>query len=103
MSTPRAVRITGVLEGDVVAVVGAAQFVGHHSQSHDLLPDEGVWPGDVNLHLWITLLIGQAISDNLWEVPAQDRKRLLFNRCGFVLEPQSTRQANAHNRKQSGT
>lgn len=69
-------HVTGILEGDVVAVVGAAQFVGHHSQSHDLLPDEGVWAGDVNIHLWITQLIGQAIFHNLWEIPAHDRKQL---------------------------
>lgn len=76
MNYKKVARITGVLERDVIAIVGAAQFVGHHSQSHDLLPDEGVRAGDVNLHLRVTLLIGQAILHHLWEIPAYDRKRL---------------------------
>lgn len=66
-------HVTGVLEGDVVAVVGTAQFVGHHSQCHDLLPDEGVRAGDVDLYLWIALLIGQAVLHDLREIPAKDR------------------------------
>lgn len=74
MSYKKVAGITGVLERDVVAIVGAAQLVGHHSQSHDLLPDEGVRAGDVNLHLWVTLLIGQAILHHLWEIPAHNSR-----------------------------
>lgn len=56
---------------DVVAVVGVLQLVGHHPQSHDLLPDERVRPRDVHPHLWVIQLVGQAVLLDFREVPEQ--------------------------------
>ena len=48
--------LTCVLEVDVIAIVCVLQFVGHHAESHDLLPDERVGPRDVHAHLWVVSL-----------------------------------------------
>lgn len=62
---PCARSLTCVLEVDVIAVVCILQFVGHHSESHDLLSDESVGPGDVHLHLRVVDLVGQPIIHDL--------------------------------------
>jgi len=63
------VTLTGVLEGDVVAVVGVLQLVAHHPEGHDLLADHRVRPGDVHAHLGVVHLVGQTVLLHLGEVP----------------------------------
>lgn len=63
------------MEVDIIAIVRILQLVGHHPESHDLLPDEGVGPGDVHLHLRIVDLVGQPIVHDLRQVSARWRER----------------------------
>jgi len=67
--------LTCVLEVDVIAIVRILQFVGHHSESHDLLSDESVWPRDVHLHLRVVDLVGQPIIHDLRQVSVGKRGR----------------------------
>ena len=69
--------LTGILEVDVVPVVGIAELVGHHPQGHDLLPDESVRPRNVHLHLRVVQLVGQAILHHLWEISEEEREEPL--------------------------
>lgn len=61
-------QLTGVLEVDVFAVVGVSQLVGHHSQGHDLLSDEGVRSRDVHFHLWVIELVRETVFYNFREI-----------------------------------
>ena len=67
--------LTRVLEVDVIAIVRVLQFVGHHAESHDLLPDERVGPCDVHVHLRVVDLVGQPVIHDLRQVPAGHRER----------------------------
>lgn len=67
--------LTCVLEVDVIAIVCVLQFVGHHTESHDLLSDESVWPCDVHFYFGIIDLVGQPIVHDLRQVPAKQRER----------------------------
>lgn len=51
-------ELTGVLKVDVIPIVRILQLVGHDTQSHDLLPDQCVGPGDIDIHLWVVHLVG---------------------------------------------
>lgn len=66
---------TCVLKVHVIAIVCVLQFVGHHTESHDLLPDESVRPGDVHVHLRVVDLVGQPIIHNFRQVSAGHRGR----------------------------
>lgn len=61
--------LTRVLKVDIIADVGIFQLVCHHPQSHDLLPDECIWAGDVHTNLRVVHLIGESILLNFREVP----------------------------------
>lgn len=61
--------LTGVPKVDVVPVVGVPQLVGHDTQGHDLLSDEGVRPGDVHIHLRVVHLVGETLFHHLREIP----------------------------------
>lgn len=61
--------LTGILEVHVVAVEGVPQPVGHDLQLHDLLADSHVWLGDVDFHLWVIDLAGQAVTHHLRKIP----------------------------------
>ena len=67
--------IIGILIGTVIAIVRVLQFVGHHAESHDLLPDERVGPCDVHVHLRVVDLVGQPVIHDLRQVPAGHRER----------------------------
>lgn len=67
--------LTCVLEVDVIAIVCVLQFVGHHAESHDLLPDERVGPRDVHVHLWVVDLVGQPVIHDLRQVSGGHRER----------------------------
>ena len=67
--------LTRVLEVDVIAVIRVLQFVGYHTESHDLLPDERVGPCDVHVHLGVVDLVGQPIVHDLRQVSAGQRGR----------------------------
>lgn len=62
--------LTRVLEVDVIAVVRVLELVGHHAESHDLLPDERVRPRDVHVDLGVVDLVGQPIVHDLRQVSA---------------------------------
>lgn len=61
-------ELTGVLEVDVISIVGILQLVGHDTQSHDLLPYQRVRPCDVHIHLWVVHLVGEALFHHLREI-----------------------------------
>lgn len=50
-------ELTGVLEVDVISIVGVLQLVGHDTQSHDLLSYQCVRPCDVHIHLRVVHLV----------------------------------------------
>ena len=54
---------------NVVAIVSVFELVSHHSESHDLLADEGVGPGDVHSHLRVVDLVSQTVLQHLREIP----------------------------------
>lgn len=62
--------LTRVLEVDVIAVVRVLELVGHHAESHDLLPDQSVRPRDVHVDLGVVDLVGQPIIHDLRQVSA---------------------------------
>lgn len=61
---------TCVLEVHIVAVESIFQPVCHDLELHYLLAYRNVGFGDVDLHLGVVDLIGQAISDYFREIPA---------------------------------
>lgn len=71
--------LTGVLEVDVFAIVGVSQLVGHHSQGHDLLSDEGVRSRDVHFHLWVIELVRKAVFYNFREISGNQQANIWWD------------------------
>lgn len=88
--------LTGVLEVHVLAVESVLQAVRHDLQLHYLLPYCYVWLGDVDFHLGVVDLTGQAVAHHLRKVPREKKKKLshvwtleVFNQNthkGFIME-----------------
>lgn len=68
---------TCVLEVHIAAVDSVFQPVCHDLKLHYLLAYRNVGFGDVDFHLGVVDLIGQAVSDDFREVPAT--KTIFFN------------------------
>lgn len=62
--------LTGVLEVHILAVESVLQAVRHDLQLHYLLAYRHVWLGDVDFHLRVVDLTGQAVTHHFWKVPA---------------------------------
>lgn len=74
---------TCVLKVHIMAVQSIFEPVRHDLKLHYLLAYCNVGFGDVDFHLRVVDLIGQAISDYFWEVPATKifvfQKVIFFN------------------------
>ena len=81
--------LTCVLEVDIIAIVCILQFVGHHTESHDLLPDERVGPRDVHVHLRVVDLVGQPVIHDLRQVPEGTERETSWGEAEAILKPDS--------------